>query len=945
MNGWGERYDDEVDDLTLVSSEDSIAGRSHAARPPLELARGTTVGRYVVLDVLGRGAMGVVHAAYDPELDRKVALKLVRAGRPGEASSVGRSQTLREAQAMARLQHPNTVAIYDVGTHDQQVFLTMELVAGVTLGKWIAATGPRPWREVVDVFVQAGRGLAAAHAAGIVHRDFKPDNVLVADASRTTSSRSPRVVVTDFGLARGLASSESDRPLEISGSGVDLRLTRTGRIAGTPAYMAPEVVSGRGADARSDQFSYCVSLYEALYGHRPFDGENLAALALALTQGRIREPKSDVRVPAYLRRVVMRGLCVDPDARYQDMDALLQALLADPARRTRRLLGGSAVLVLVAGTAGLVGYAQAERSPSCNDGTARLRGVWDSQRRAEIEQAIVATGVVYASDTAPRVLAALDRYADAWAQASSRACLDARGREDDEAHAKRNLCLVQRRAELRALVDVLAHADAAAVERATAAVARLPSVDACTDPTVLEGFAAPQDAVLAAEIERLRAELGRAQALHATGRFGEAEALAAATLEHARALEYEPLVAEGLTVLGRMLGLSDPNPAIEHLRSAYWAAIGSTSDAIAIAAAIGLVHAHTALGRTESGHDWAAHAEALARRGAADAEQRVELSLALARMLGLDARFDEALDRIREAREMAAPDSEHALRILVTEADVLVNKGDYAAAIPVYHEALALAEHSLGPLHPNVLAVVNNLAIVRYSQGEFEAAHTEFARALTLAERIHGTERLDVAALINNLASTLERLGRHDEALAQHERALAIRIALTGSESLDVAESHNNLGSVYTELGELDKAREQQQRALEIRAGLLGTEHPLYAGSLANVGRVLSLMGEASTALPMLERAVEIQEAALGPTHPQLASSLEALAEARAALGQWTETARLVERTLDFSEDNLTPAVRGRLQLLWADALRHQGVELERAEELAKTGRLLLEGG
>lgn len=328
------------DDLDATLAADGEAGP--AARPA-RLARGSTLGRYMLLDEVGAGAVGVVFGAYDPQLDRKVALKLLAPRRARRPPSRDRLQ--REAQALAKLGHPNVVAVYDVGIHEEQVYVAMEFIEGETLGEWIesapsltttsrtrllsagaAPGGIRPWREVLRVFVQAGRGLAAAHQAGLIHRDFKPENVML--------SADGRARVMDFGLARIDRDSESDsaeRSLEVG------PLTQSGAVMGTPAYMSPEQFAGGEVDARSDQFSFCVALYEALYGERPFDGETVGALVDALTAGSVREPIRDASVPAWVRAVVLRGLAHEPSERFESMQSLLDALAADPVARRRRL--------------------------------------------------------------------------------------------------------------------------------------------------------------------------------------------------------------------------------------------------------------------------------------------------------------------------------------------------------------------------------------------------------------------------------------------------------------------------------------------------------------------------------------------------------------------------------------------------------------------------------
>jgi eukaryotic-like serine/threonine-protein kinase len=274
-------------------------GRSDGAARSEE-PRGRVVGRYVILSLLGVGGMGAVYAAYDPELDRKVALKLLRP----DSLSIDSARMLREARALARLAHPNVVAVHDVGTLGAEVFIAMEHVDGLTVHRWLRQRD-RSRREVLDVFLAAGRGLAAAHRAGLVHRDFKPDNMMVA--------LDGRVRVLDFGLARAQASAGAESTLREALIGdVDVgeaRLTREGALLGTPTYMAPEQWRGAVADARSDQFSFCVALWEALLGERPFRGTTMQALMTSVTNGAIEAaPAGSRRVSSELRRARERGL-------------------------------------------------------------------------------------------------------------------------------------------------------------------------------------------------------------------------------------------------------------------------------------------------------------------------------------------------------------------------------------------------------------------------------------------------------------------------------------------------------------------------------------------------------------------------------------------------------------------------------------------------------------
>ena len=337
--------------VTWTASEASASAGTEApgvaaarlARALTPLEPGARVGRYQILGSVGRGGMGEVYAAYHPDLDRRIALKVVHES--GGETAEQQARLLREARSIARLSHPNVVAVYDAGTVADRVYVAMEFIEGVTIDRWLAAE-PRSWRQVLDVFLAAGRGLAAAHAAGIIHRDFKPQNVMIA--------RDGSVRVMDFGLARMTADEPAVAPILLALSADGGRepiatVTRAGTILGTPAYMAPEQFRGEPADARSDQFGFCVALYEALFGERPFAGENLLSLSMSVTEGELRQPRAAKRaeIPLWIRRPLLRGLRADPDRRHQTMTALIDALARDPAIRRRRSIGTGAIAAAV----------------------------------------------------------------------------------------------------------------------------------------------------------------------------------------------------------------------------------------------------------------------------------------------------------------------------------------------------------------------------------------------------------------------------------------------------------------------------------------------------------------------------------------------------------------------------------------------------------------------
>ena len=319
------------------------APQGSSAQAKVDLAdRLARRGRFVLLRKLGEGGMGEVFAAYDEQLDRRVAIKLLHSD---YTSDEGRLRLVREAQALARVAHPNVVTVFEVGQLDGDVFLAMEFVDGVTLREWQEMEG-RTTADILSAYLEAGKGLAAVHAAGLVHRDFKPTNVMVGPDER--------VRILDFGLAHGRsAKNEAKLSDQVQSATLDSKLTMTGAVVGTPAYMSAEQYLGEQVDARSDQFSFCVALYEAAYKKHPFGGQTMHDLLPRLLEGKPLPPSAGEQVPARVTAAIMRGLERSPENRFADMNALLEALMgevaADPAEHSRQRLIYGTILVLAAG--------------------------------------------------------------------------------------------------------------------------------------------------------------------------------------------------------------------------------------------------------------------------------------------------------------------------------------------------------------------------------------------------------------------------------------------------------------------------------------------------------------------------------------------------------------------------------------------------------------------
>jgi len=418
----------------------------------------TRIGRFTVLRRLGAGGMGVVYSAYDDELERKVAIKVVREERGTDDAS--RERLRREALAVAKLNHPNVVSVFEVGSHDDRLFVAMEFVRGGTVRQWLAK-GERSWREIRDVFVWAADGVAAAHDAGLVHRDLKPDNVMVVDGGPV------RVKVLDFGLAsvtRDEPNAEPPSEDEIEAT----QLTVTGHVLGTPAYMPPEQRRGERVDARGDQYALCVSLWEALHGAHPFvvDG------ALDRDAAKRSRPLVPRRrgVPSWLDSVVSRGMSANSEDRYPSMHALADALRRDPARRLRQL-GFAAVGVAVVAGFALYG-AGAEACPPVKS---RIAKTWDAERQAEVRKALVRRDPDLSLGRWGAAVARVDEHLDRWGEVYEQTC-DAQGSTDDASLLERRLCLESNLEAVERSIAVVAESG----ELGTL-LADVPSPEACSE--------------------------------------------------------------------------------------------------------------------------------------------------------------------------------------------------------------------------------------------------------------------------------------------------------------------------------------------------------------------------------------------------------------------------------------------------------------------------------
>ncbi|MBI3071314.1 MAG: serine/threonine protein kinase, partial [Deltaproteobacteria bacterium] len=794
---------------------------------------GALVGRYIIIGRLGAGGMGVVYAAYDPTLDRRIALKVVHPAR--RAASRGRDsendpaqlRLVREAQAMARLAHPNVVAVHDVGTLGDAVFIAMEFIDGETLGSWLRAA-PRTTSEVLAVFCEAGRGLAAAHAAGIVHRDFKPENVLV--------GRTGRVAVADFGLARVHDDSVAKQPaspeeaLEDTAAPKPARadLTRPGERMGTPTYMAPEQYLGRPTDARTDQFSFCVALYEALYGRRPFAGSDVDDLAVRVTTGNITPPPRDARVSPRIAQAIVRALKPNPAERFTAMSDLLSALEHRTVWKRPAFVVTVAAFVALGVGAVVVDRIHASRDEACA-GTERVEdGVWGSAERAAIEAAFRATGAPGADEAWRAVLRGVAAYVSALGAARKEACeaTRVRGEQSEELLDLRVQCIADLRERLGALTALFAKADSAMVGKAADAVSELPSVRACADAEALKtGVRLPKDEATRTKVAKLRKELNNVDARFLAGKLSTAKTMAVRALGKADKLGYEPVRAEAFALLATVMTREGSfKPAEEFLMRAIVAAESSRHDRVAAKAWATLVHVvGFEQGRIDEGLRLARFAEAAALRlGRPDDELEARLANSLNSIHQARGDFEKArafAEKAAAAAERAfGSDYRRAMPYRINLAMVLAQSGQGADAQERLRQALAVAEKELGPNHPDIGDYhLSNLAWFLLRDGKCAEALPVAERAYRISRRAFG-DLPGTRHVAQVYGEVLRCVGRPREALSYVEKAKSFFEKLEGGKGVVFARVLFSLAAIHVDLGELEKAHAASERALGLVA-------------------------------------------------------------------------------------------------------------------------------
>jgi tRNA A-37 threonylcarbamoyl transferase component Bud32/tetratricopeptide (TPR) repeat protein len=781
------------------------------------------IGRFAILRKLGQGGMGVVYAAFDEQLDRKVAIKLLR--RDLTDDERGRVRMLREAQALARLSNPNVVQVHEVGCWRDHDYVAMEFIAGKTLAAWLEErpSDRASWQDSLALLIQAGHGLAAAHERDLIHRDFKPANVMVGEDGR--------VRVLDFGLARsvhergedGLPVAEIEETLEQTGvnvsstwnptasSAFDRELTVTGAVLGTPAYMSPEQHLGQAASVLSDQFSFCVVLYEALFGMRPFAGRNRSEYAHRAIEGRVEIPGPNSGVPLWLRKAVLRGLSPNPSDRWPSMDALLVELERERGRGWRiGALGAAFAAVLVTGL--LLGPSEAEGEACAIDESA-LAGVWDDARRAQLHEAFAGSGLEHADRMLERVEDRFDEQATKLIAARGDACHDrwVAQTQTDEQLRRRNECLDQRQRELDITVGTLADGDSKTIEHAIDLLDGLGDVALCEQLDLLEdGWPAPKDEATADRIAELRERITRAHALRLADDLAGAWRIVDEIADPIETLEHGMLQAELLYLRGRL------EQREERFVDARTSLLG--------AAALTAQYDHVELAPAA----WT-HALMVDERVDQDPEQSAEYVMAKA-----------ALDRLR-----AEPGDLRRHQLHYALSHRLIGADRAARAVEVVDESLAvLASNSGDAAAMQKAALLHVRGAAFDTLGRADAAERSYRDGWQLAVDLQGPTSLRAADIDFDLGVLL--LGSEtgaSEGLERIERARATYVRTYSPTSSRVAMADLAFAQHALLTGDFEGAEAQAERALQ----LLPVGHPDRAIVEDALAQIDAVRHEAST--------------------------------------------------------------------------------------------------
>lgn len=839
------------------------------ARPPMPLpAIGETVGRYKILERIGMGGFGVVFRAHDEQLARDVALKLWRV----DALSSGREERIddlvEEARALAKLSHPNIMAVYDAGRDDERVFLAGELIEGASLHTRACTSERRASSEdLAKWMAQCAEGLAAAHNAGLVHRDVKPDNILIGNDGRAR--------LVDFGLSTSaLANTDSSQLV--------------GPLAGTPAYMSPEELRGEPASQYSDQYSLCASFYEASHARRLTLAEDFASLTKAAKES--QSPVFDKKLPARLRRVLQRGLQSDPSLRWPNMLALAAALQPRRAGRLAPFAFGGAVAVAASMAALWTsnGSSAGEALRDCELGAAPMSEVWSADRASELRAGFEKLGSSYASEAFEKVNARLSRYADDWRTMAVNTCKATyhEHRNSEVMFDRQMLCLDRRLGEVSALVGFLENVDQSLLERAPRAMSQLRQLSHCSDREAFSNLPAlPTDPAALGPVRELEALLAKIEGTRMAGRYEEATTLALEAVAMSKTVGYEPLAAEAAFELGYIWSYrGDDEKSRSYLEQAHHKALAVRDFQTSARAAVELVLVFGMIAENyPKADEWVKHAQSAVAAANNDKNLLANLESNRGDMALQQGHVEEAVLHNETAlalrRELYGAGDRSVAQSLNNLGLAKQLQGNFAEAASNYEKAHEIFVKVLGRHHPYVGQTAGNLGSLHMELGEPKKAKARFEESLAIALDAHPSESLVVLLARFNLATSMSELGEREE-------ARAILLTLTAQLDTNFPEEHiskaqvvNSLGVVASELRRHDEAETYFREASKLQIAQHGASHPEALLATLNLAQAVSQQERFEEALSLLDTVLAGYEETLGNDHPMVAITLITRAE------------------------------------------------------------------
>lgn len=865
-----------------------------------KLGPGESLGRLVLGDTLGSGAFGRVVSAYDPELKRKLAVKILKSE---VFQSLGgqdaQRRLLREARAMAKISHANVVTVHDIGMVDEQVYVAMEFVEGGNMRDWLDQES-RSWQEILAKFTDAGKGLAAAHRVELVHRDFKPDNVLVGSDGR--------VCVADFGLVSiGRRGDDNVRSSEFP-TGIaseEINLTQAGALMGTALFMAPEQHLGKEVTPACDQFAFCVSLYVALCGKQPYVGTTYKQLRQNVLRGNLRGMPKGSKVPRWLRRLVTKGLARHAEDRHESMDSLLEALQKPPSSRWSRGLRLLAIPVVGLSLYGAYSLSPDEKSERCEDPDKRLHGVWDSSTQAAIAQSFAVSGssagyAVYQNS--------IDRQVADWRAAYARVCeqsVSESAAAQTENSAQQD-CLNERLHYLRRLNSELSSgADRSLLNSALKVVVNLPPLSQCANDRTEPNEASPLAAEDRKAVAALHAAREKAQALFDLGKFSESIEL----LEEALRIDVSHARTRGLALF--LLG--EAKTDVGQLEEAELLLQRTVEEGTLAGDDILVARAWLALHFIEGterenfprSREYARMAELSMLRGRANERQLAQLSRSRATVLFREGKAKDSIELLEKILPIYEAEGANTglANLLSLLGDAKVSDRRIDEALEHYKLALAHIESLVGADHPENIYVLNNMSVALKYQGDIRGAKDVLERSLALTEKNMGETSFSLVPILTNLTSIYRRLEMLEKAEAAGLRAIAVGKNIQGGEAQRVVKAMTNLAIVRIAQERYREATLLFREILQQQEKSFEGDHPALASAMNNLGESLVSEDKADEALNYLLQAKEMKERIFGEGHAKVASTYVTLASAYDKMQNDDEAVRFLKSALLIYEE------------------------------------------